>query len=209
MTYSSSPSVATSSRPRTGRALAALREWLQALHARRRDLHVQRREARTLRAVSEMDAHLLRDIGAPEELISRAIEDRNSRLPREFLFQLATRRGGGRHHRDARAGSCRGRRQVGDDLRALVRRGLAWSLYRSIRRRRTGLSVSVGRRHRFPQGRSGRERIAARTAPTGEGGDHPAARVGASVGTTGGRSQSNDSESIRLIPFACARRMHS
>ena len=36
-----------------------------------------------------MDAHLLRDIGAPEELISRAVAGRNSPLPREFLFQLA------------------------------------------------------------------------------------------------------------------------
>jgi len=89
MTYSFSPSVAPSSRPQAGRALAAVREWLQALYARRRDLHVQRREARALRATSEMDAHLLRDIGAPEELIARAIEDR-THLPREFLFQLAT-----------------------------------------------------------------------------------------------------------------------
>jgi len=90
MTYSSSPSVVLSMRPRTGRAFAALREWLQTLHARRHDLQAQRRDARTRHAVSEMDAHLLRDIGAPEELIARAVEDRNSRVPREFLFQLAT-----------------------------------------------------------------------------------------------------------------------
>jgi hypothetical protein len=57
-----------------------LREAKRLLLSRWHDYQVRRAEARSLVAVSEMDAHMLRDIGAPDQMIAQAAE--RSRIPR-------------------------------------------------------------------------------------------------------------------------------
>jgi hypothetical protein len=50
----------------------------RALLSRWHDYEARRREARALVAVDEMAPHLLRDIGAPDPLIARAVESRGA-----------------------------------------------------------------------------------------------------------------------------------
>ena len=92
MTLSSSPSIVLPSR-RTERALMALCARLHSVRrtllARWRGYQAQRRGARAFDAIRGMDAHILRDIGAPDELISAAVAARGSSPWREVLFQLA------------------------------------------------------------------------------------------------------------------------
>ena len=78
----SSSSVVLPSRPLAGSVFAGLGASLNSLArtllSRWRDSLAQRREARALAAVGEMDLHMLRDIGAPEHLIARAAEARSA-----------------------------------------------------------------------------------------------------------------------------------
>lgn len=64
---------------------SAKREWLSRWH----DYQVRRQEARALVAIDEMDAHLLRDIGAPDQVIARAVENARASPWREVPLRLA------------------------------------------------------------------------------------------------------------------------
>ena len=93
MNSPSSPSIALPSRPLTERVLAALglrlRLAQRSLLSRWHHYRLQRREARLLEGLGEMNAHLLRDIGAPDRLIERAVEIRRASRWREIPFQLS------------------------------------------------------------------------------------------------------------------------
>ncbi len=93
MTFPSSQSIVLPSRPRIERAFAVYADWLhpakRALSARWRAYQARRREARAFDAVGNMDVHMLRDIGASDELIARAAADRRTYPRPEILFQLA------------------------------------------------------------------------------------------------------------------------
>jgi hypothetical protein len=84
----SSPSIVLTSGPRTGRRVGAmLRATVRAFQLHWEAYRAERRQARALGAVSEMDVHMLRDIGAPYELISRATAQ-SARHGRDIPFQL-------------------------------------------------------------------------------------------------------------------------
>ena len=94
MNSSSSPYVLQRSRPSpAGHVLAVLGERLgrakRQLLSRWHDYQARRQEARALVAINEMDAHLLRDIGAPDQLIARAVERRRASPWREVSLRLS------------------------------------------------------------------------------------------------------------------------
>ena len=78
--------------PSDARALlrvgAAWRERLHALVVRWRSDRARRAERHTLNAFAGLSAHLLRDIGAPDELIARQVEENE---PRTVLADLEVR----------------------------------------------------------------------------------------------------------------------
>lgn len=67
---------------------AAWRESLQAFVARWRIARARRAEARALDGLAGLSAHMLRDIGAPDELMARHIEETE---PRSVLVDLEVR----------------------------------------------------------------------------------------------------------------------
>jgi uncharacterized protein YjiS (DUF1127 family) len=92
MNHLSSPHVGPLSRSPIDHVFAALGDRLYAakgsLLSRWSDYQAHRREARALVAVDEMDPHLLRDIGAPDEVIARAVESRRASPWREGPLRL-------------------------------------------------------------------------------------------------------------------------
>ncbi len=93
MNHPSSTSVVLTSRPPADRVFAGLGDRLRsakrALSSLWRDYEARRREARALNGIGDMDAHILRDIGAPDRLIARAAEGRRASHWREVPFQWA------------------------------------------------------------------------------------------------------------------------
>lgn len=89
MNAMSSPSLVLQRHPRPGRSIGALlRTTLRALQLHWRAYQSQRREAHALIAIGDMDLHMLQDIGAPDELISRAAAGRSPSHWRDTPFQL-------------------------------------------------------------------------------------------------------------------------
>ena len=66
-----------------------MRTTLRALLLQWHDHRAQRREAQALDAIGEMDAHMLRDIGAPEQWVARAATRRGALHWRDVPFQLS------------------------------------------------------------------------------------------------------------------------
>ena len=94
MNFPSSPYTLQRSRPSpAGYVLTVLGERLgrakRQLLSRWHDYQARRQEARALVAINEMDAHLLRDIGAPDHLIARAVENARASPWREVPLRLA------------------------------------------------------------------------------------------------------------------------
>jgi hypothetical protein len=93
MNCSSSSSVAltsrTATRPASAGIGAALRTALRALSLHWHHYRARRREAYALDAINEMNAYLLRDIGASEQLISRAAGRKDAHRWRDVPFGLS------------------------------------------------------------------------------------------------------------------------
>jgi len=67
---------------------AAWLEWLQAFAVAYRARRIARAEARDRDALCSLSAHLLRDIGAPDEVVARHVEEIR---PRSVLADLEPR----------------------------------------------------------------------------------------------------------------------
>jgi hypothetical protein len=84
-----SPLSAAAAAPRAvARSDAPWRERLDAFVGRWRTRRASRAEGRALDALAGLSAHLLRDIGAPDELIARHVEEIE---PRGTLADLEVR----------------------------------------------------------------------------------------------------------------------
>jgi uncharacterized protein YjiS (DUF1127 family) len=89
--HSSQPSILVA-RPLTGRAVSAVGNALRAAGALVALWRIQRarsREARAVDAMTDMNEHMLRDIGAPDRLISHAAARRDADHRRRISVQLS------------------------------------------------------------------------------------------------------------------------
>ena len=90
MNPATSTSTLLPSRPGTdpvfGQFGGVLRTTLRALRLQWILYRAQRRKAQACEAIGEMDAHMLRDIGAPDELYARAAEQRRAHDRRGIPF---------------------------------------------------------------------------------------------------------------------------
>jgi uncharacterized protein YjiS (DUF1127 family) len=90
--HSSQPSILVS-RPLTGRVVSAVGNALRAAGALVALWRIQRarsREARAVDAMTDMNEHMLRDIGAPDRLISHVVARRDADHRRRISVQLST-----------------------------------------------------------------------------------------------------------------------
>jgi uncharacterized protein YjiS (DUF1127 family) len=90
--YSSQPSVHLS-RPLTERVVSDVGKAMRAagaLVALWRIQKARRREARAINAMTDMNDHMLRDIGAPDRLIAHAAARRDADHRRRIAVQLST-----------------------------------------------------------------------------------------------------------------------
>ena|SRR5688572_27232980 len=92
----SCPSLIPLSRPLHERMLDSVTDGLRRIAAAWRERTEKRRLQRQVEAVAEMDALMLRDIGAPEWMVNRAAERRDMHEMR--LFELQFSRDVGRLH---------------------------------------------------------------------------------------------------------------
>jgi uncharacterized protein YjiS (DUF1127 family) len=74
------------SRPSTERVFTGVGDALRMALLLWRDHKARRREARALAAISDMNEHMLRDIGAPDRLISHAAAQRGAHYRREIVI---------------------------------------------------------------------------------------------------------------------------